>query len=883
MVRPMPADSTSPVMRQYLDAKAEHPDCLLFFRMGDFYELFFEDAVTAAGALNITLTQRGQHGGDPIPMAGVPFHAYDSYLTRLIRQGFKVAIAEQLETPEEAKKRRGKPLVARGVVRVVTPGTLTEDTLLEPRAANWLACLIRNRNGFALAAADISTGQVGIETIAAVDLGGALARLEPSELLLPDALLSDQTLEEILAGHTLSPMPSARFDPDSGRRHLEKIYGVGTLSPFGIEDKSEIAALGALIEYVDRTQQGVMPRLDTPRRSTQDGHMAIDAATRRNLELTRTLAGDRKGSLLAAIDRTVTGAGARLLAQHLAAPLTDRETLEHRMDLADALKRETGVRDGLRSALAKCPDLERSLSRLSVGRGGPRDLAAIRDGLAAAESIRGLLRPIASDETSLITRLRKKLGRHGARVVRLADALAPDLPLLARDGGFIASGFLARLDELRTMRDEGKRLIAGLQGRYVSESEINTLKIKHNAVLGYFVEVTPTHADRLAVAPLNETFIHRQTLSTAVRFTTVELTDLEKEMSQAGERAKAVELELFETLRQEVLEEAEAIAGAAQALAHLDVGGGHADLALAWNWTRANLTDGTDFVIRKGRHPVVEALLPAEMPFVPNDSDLSENRRLWLLTGPNMAGKSTFLRQNALIAILAQIGAYVPAESATLGIIDRVFSRVGAADDLARGQSTFMVEMVETAGILHQASPKSLVILDEIGRGTATFDGLSLAWAVVEHLHDRIGCRGLFATHYHELTRLEDRLDHLACHTVKVAEWEDRIVFLHEVIPGVAGRSYGIHVATLAGLPKSVVRRAESVLSRLERDDKAAERLDTLPLFAMAPSDPEPEPSPMDPIGTELRAVLADTDPDGLTPRAALDLVYRLVSQARGE
>ncbi len=866
----LPTDAT-PMMAQYLAIKRAHADCLLFYRMGDFYELFFDDAVTAAAALDIALTRRGKHAGADIPMCGVPVHSHEAYLQRLIRAGFKVAVCEQMEDPAAAKKRGAKAVVKREVVRIVTPGTITEDSLLDARAHNYLAALADAQGGLGLAWVDISTGDFHLQPLTDGGVGAALARLRPGEVLLPERLLQRQELFETLTEwkRALSPLPSARFDSDNARRRLEALYGVAQLDGFGAFSRAELAAGGALVDYLELTQKGRLPRLAPPRRLADGAVMEIDAATRRNLELTETLGGERRGSLLAAIDRTITGAGARLLAQWLAAPLTDAAAINRRLDMVQYLAERHGPRAALREALKRCPDIERALSRLALGRGGPRDLAAVRDALAQAPALRNALAADAADPPPAgLDEAARDLGAHEPLVERLGGALAAELPALARDGGFIAAGYHAGLDELRGLRDESRRLIAALQARYVEATGIASLKVRHNNVLGYYVEVPPKQAERMG-----EPFIHRQTLASAVRYTSVELSGLEDRIRGAADKALGLEQALFADLVAEVLARADAVAAAARALALLDVAAGLAELAAERDYCRPLVEDGTAFAVEGGRHPVVEAAL-APGAFVANDCDVSDGRRLWLVTGPNMAGKSTFLRQNALIAVLAQMGSFVPARSARLGVVDRLFSRVGAADDLARGRSTFMVEMVETAAILNLAGPRALVILDEIGRGTATFDGLSIAWAVVEHLHEVNRCRALFATHYHELTHLAASLPRLACHTMRVKEWQGEVVFLHEIGPGAADRSYGIHVARLAGLPAAVIGRAEEILREIEAGEQSsrlARLAADLPLFA-ATRPPAAAPPPASAAEERLRAI----NPDELSPRAALEVLYEL-------
>ncbi len=883
----------SPMMAQYLEIKSRHPGSLLFYRMGDFYELFFEDAAKAARALDIALTKRGKHEGEDIPMCGVPVHAAEAYLAKLIRQGFRVAVCEQMEDPAEARKRPGKPPVRRDVVRIVTPGTITEETILDARRHNYLAALAEAQNGLALSWLDLSTGDFAAQEVSPANLGAALARLAPGEILLPERLLQKPELFELLNDwkSALSPLPNARFDSENGKRRLEAALGVKALDAFGDFSRSEIAASGALLDYVELTQAGKLPALGAPRRFSSGAFLAIDPATRRNLELTETLTGERTGSLLAAIDRTQTGAGARLLAGHLSAPLTDIPAIEARLDAAGFFAGDERLREASRAILGRCPDLARALARLALGRGGPRDLAALRDGLGESAALRATLS--SAKPPALIAQALKELGEHSAFVDRLSRALAAELPLYARDGGFIAPNYAPELDELRALRDEGRRLVAELQARYAGETGVASLKIRHNNVLGYHIDISPNHAGKLGPS-----FIHRQTLASSVRYTTVELGELESRIASAADKALALELRFFEDLVNETRARAETIQLAASALASLDVAASHAELAVEQNYRRPVISADVEFAIKSGRHPVVEAALKraASQGFVANDCDLKPGQKLWLLTGPNMAGKSTFLRQNALIALLAQMGGYVPAESATIGIVDRLFSRVGAADDLARGRSTFMVEMVETASILNQATERSLVILDEIGRGTSTFDGLSIAWAALEHLHGINRCRCLFATHYHELTALQGKLEDLSCWTMRVKEWQGDVVFLHEVAPGAADRSYGIHVAKLAGLPPAVIARAEEVLAILEKGEQRGQltRLaEDLPLFTSVakprnasalPRDASAEPrSHLDQTSIsprELETLLDALRPDELSPRQALEFLYRIKALA---
>lgn len=873
-------EASSPMVAQYLSLKSAHPDTLLFFRMGDFYELFFDDAAAAAPALDIALTRRGRHQGAEIPMCGVPAHNAEPYLHKLIRKGFKVAVCEQMEDPAEARKRAGRSLVRRDVVRIVTSGTLTEDNLLDARRHNYLAALARSGGRWAAAWIDISTGEFLTEAADLRALPALLARIAPGEIVVAQRHVGAAELEPVLAEWqtALSPLRDGAFDSDAATRRLEQFFAVRTLEAFGDFSRAEVAAAGALLDYLELTQKGALPRLGRPSRIDPELILKLDPATRRNLEIDRAMGGERQGSLLACIDLTVTNAGARAMADRLAAPLLDLAAIAARQDEVAELVQDGEGAAGIRSVLKSCPDLQRALSRLSLGRGGPRDLMAIAGGLDAAAKVRALPRSQGAIQALLL-----RLPDTGALGRRIAAMLVDEPPFLARDGGFIRSGASTELDEVRTLRERSRRLVAELEQRYRAETGINGLKIRHNSMLGFYVEVAARDRSRLPAE-----FVQRQSMANAVRFSTPELHELEHRVAHADEQALELELRLFEELRAEVLGEAEQVAAVARILAELDVAAALAEVARTRRWCRPRVVDAPLLDIRGGRHPVVEQALGTERKsFVANDCVLGEDERLWLMTGPNMAGKSTFLRQNALIIILAQMGAFVPAAEATIGLVDRLFSRVGAADDLARGRSTFMVEMVETATILNAAGPRSFVILDEIGRGTATYDGLSLAWAVLEHLHDANRARGLFATHYHELTALAARLKGLATWTMRVKEWKDQVIFLHEVARGTADRSYGIHVAKLSGLPHMVVRRAEQVLQRLEEGERhgvPARLNNDLPLFATeegptepaAPALPDPPAPPVDPRGDALLAALAAIDPDELTPRQALERLFEL-------
>lgn len=872
---PRPSPDTpglTPVIRQFLEVKANHEDSLLFYRMGDFYELFFDDAEIAASALDITLTKRGKADGQDIPMCGVPFHAIDAYMTRLIKQGFRVAICEQAETPDQAKARKAKGPLRRDVVRIVTPGTLIEDTFLPPRENNYLITLFHHTDSLSLAAVDLSTGDIMVESMPPSQCDEALARWKPAEIVISDG---QTDLEQNLV-HTdtcISTRPARFFDSQNGRKKLEAIYKVATLDGMAHLGRGELAALGGLIAYLDDTQKGRHLHLKPVEQISRDHFLEIDPATRRSLELTRTLGGERKGSLLAVIDKTVTAAGARLFASRLTAPLKHKLHITARHDLIESMLADPPMADHMKQALKTMPDLERALSRLGLGHGGPRDLAAMAHGISAAGMMADAIDHRATSGTAddQLAALKASLSGSSKLIHIITEALSDELPLLAREGGFIRKGYDTVLDELFTLRDESRRLIAALQQRYCEDTGISSLKIKHNNVLGYHIDVRSNHADKLLSQP-DSIFIHRQTTAQAVRFSTVELAELETAMSKAADQAVALELNWFDHLVEQVMAEQDSILAVAAAAAQLDVATAMARLAETWRYCRPDMREDINTHIVDGRHPVVEQMLASaqDHPFVVNTCQFTPDDRIWLLTGPNMAGKSTFLRQNALITIMAQAGFYVPASSAMIGMADRVFCRVGASDDLASGRSTFMVEMVETAAILNRSTDQSLVILDEIGRGTATYDGLSLAWAVVEHLHDVVGARVLFATHYHELSALEDRLDSLSCHAMKVREWQGDIIFLHEVGAGAADRSYGIHVARIAGVPPVVIARAEDVLATLANEKSADHLMENLPLFDA--SQPISQPATPSAVEEQLRTI----SPDHMSPRDALEHLYAL-------
>ena len=859
--RPPDAQGATPAMAQWFDANQAHPDALVFFRMGDFYELFHGDAEAAAAALDIALTHRGEHAGQPIPMCGVPVHAADAYLLRLIRRGFRVAVAEQMEDP---KARTGKNPLRREVVRLVTPGTLTEDALLEAGRPNFLLALVPHGGRLGAAWIDVSTGLFQTEDSSAADLPGLLGRLDPAEILAPvEVPLGEWTRRRAPAAAAPSAATARRLAADS--------LGAASLDAFGTFSDGEAAAVALVLDYVRATQAGKLPRLSPPVPLGRAGRMELDAATRASLEIARARDGGTAHTLLAAIGRTVTAAGARELAEWLAAPLADPIAIATRQDGWSWLLANPDATARLRAALRGAPDMARALGRLSLGRGGPRDLAAVRDGLRAGQSCAEAL---DGPLPALLAELRTALGPTPTLAEEFSRALTDPAPVRL-DEGMIAAGYDAELDAERALRDDSRRVIAGLQLDYAQKYGVASLKIRHHAQLGYVIEAPAASVEKLRAFP---ELVLRQGMANGARFTAPDLSDLDRRISEAQERAAARERAIFAVLCGRALAEGAALAACARALAALDVAQSAARLAESGLWVRPLVTDDAEFQVEAGRHPVVEAALAGVAAFVPNDLSLPPERRLLLLTGPNMAGKSTFLRQNALIAVMAQSGLPVPAASARIGIVDRLFSRVGAADDLARGRSTFMVEMTETASILHLAGPRSLVVVDEIGRGTGTLDGLAIAWAVLEALHNLVRCRAIFATHFHELAQLTAELPRLAPHTMRVKEWKQDVVFLHEVALGAAGRSWGVHVAKLAGVPAPVVRRAGVLLAALEKRAGRLTEAAALPLFAAAAAAPAEAPAEPEqpPEADKLRLALAAIDPDRLAPRAALDELYRL-------
>jgi DNA mismatch repair protein MutS len=880
-------------MAQWFAMKADHPSALLFFRMGDFYELFFADAEAAAAALDIALTARGEHGGAPIPMCGVPVHARDAYLARLIRRGFRVALAEQMEDP---RKRSGKGPLKREVVRIITPGTLTEEALLDATSPNLLLALTeatspppRHQGGgrqaplpmLGAAWLDISTGQFETASLARADLPALLGRLDPAEILAVQAIHVGPW-EERRAADTPPVPPRA----DEARLRLAEAFNVASLDAFGSFEDGEAVAAAIALDYVRRTQAGRLPHLSRPQPQGERGVLAMDAATRASLEISETRTGETsRHTLLAAVRRTVTPGGARLLAGWLHAPLTDLPAILARQDAWDFLLSQGALSERLRERLRAAPDLARALARLALGQGAPRDLAAIADGLRIAGEIARYLQDgrLPAPLPPLLAEARDALGSLPDLADHLAAALADPVPVRLEEGRAIAPGFDAELDAERRLRDEQRQVLARVQLDYAERYGVASLKIKHHAQLGYVIEVPAAAAEKLRDRP---ELVLRQGLAAGARFTSTELSELDRRIAAAADRASARERVVFDHLVARTLSERAAISACAAALARVDVLQAAARLAEGAGWCRPVVTEDEAFQISGGRHPVVEAALSGKTVFVPNDCDLSPAQRLMLLTGPNMAGKSTFLRQNALIVLMAQAGLPAPAASACIGIVDRLFSRVGAADDLARGRSTFMVEMTETAAILHQGGPRSLVVVDEIGRGTATLDGLAIAWAVLEALHNTVRCRAIFATHFHELARLSGIMPRLQPATMRIRDWKGSVIFLHEVTKGAAGRSWGVHVAALAGVPAPVVKRAAHLLATLEKSGPLTASAE-LPLFAAAQKQhddvdtqatEQAETTPTD----KLREALADIDPERLTARQALERLYHLKDLVSG-
>jgi len=887
--------SVTPMMAQFLEIKAINPGFILFYRMGDFYELFFEDAKIASNALGIALTTRGTHMGEEIPMCGVPARAHQQYLRKLISFGHRVAICEQMETPIEAKKRGSKSVVRRTVVRLVTPGTITEDDLLAQSSNNYLGSLAMLSHGeadFALAWADISTGETFVSDISANRLEDELGRLDLAELIVSEKTaqyIDDKNFLPASAIRHKTIFEAQFFQSENAIEQLRKTFT--SIDPSGFSRVSR-SALGGLLAYVNKTQKASGIALRAPLLAKNDGRMRIDLATWSSLEVLLTNRGEAKGSLRHAIDKTLTGAGSRLLSRRLTAPLADVEQIKKRLDMLQVLVEDSLFRQQMHKSLSGMPDIGRPLTRLCLRRGGPRDLLHIAHAISGAKNVLNLLLKKSelpqgfSDQVAILEEMPQNLANE------IISTIIERPPLLSREGGFVAQNCNAELDLQRELATKSRSYISQLQAQLSERCEIKPLKIKHNNVIGFFVEVPLAHGSKLLEAPFDEEFIHRQTMANAMRFSTRELGELQGQIASAQQKSLEIEIDIFEGLLEKTIGAAQILHKCADALAKIDLTYGLAVLAAENSYCRPKIDNSLHFEIKDGRHPVVEQTLGVSgQTFVTNDCDLSgvENSgqgggRLWLVTGPNMGGKSTFLRQNALIAIMAQIGSFVPASFAHIGIVDRLFSRVGASDDIARGRSTFMVEMVETAAILNRATKRSLVVLDEIGRGTATFDGLSIAWAAAEALHNTNACRALFATHFHELTSLPAKLPRVSNHTMKAREWQGKVVFLHEVAPGAADRSYGIQVAQLAGLPEAVLQRAREILHVLENQEGGAKvkLLDDLPLFTHKPRFTG-EINSTEKSNDLVDKMIADILPDELTPLQAIEFIYQLKKTHKSE
>ena len=825
-------EKNTPVMEQYLNLKASYKDHLLFYRMGDFYELFFDDAIQAAKLLNIVLTKRGNSNGQEIPMCGVPAHSSETYLHKLIDLGFKVAVCDQLETADEAKRRGYKAIVKRDVVRIVTPGTIIEDSLLEDKSNNYLASIAKENEEYAIGWLELSTGKF-FHTVTDIEaLDSDLLRISPRELLISEKLVEDDKIRSILKNYKISITQHAQsfFEYNKSHRTLCEFYKIRELGVIGNFSKVEIIACGALLEYVRVTQKGSIPRLEFPKTYKQQNFMLIDASARRNLELFSTQFGEKKGSLISVIDHTVTASGGRLLKQMLASPLTCSKAINLRLNTVEFFVHDQKACEKIREILSNIPDIERSLSRLMLGRGSPKDMHLLKIGLGKIQILSELLSDLKvsfqrvtlesrkNKETSTpvsstgmtgcneneLDIIHKHLGNHQDLFELLNKAVLDNNVHNIKEGGFINPEYNQELSELSYILNNSSRLINKLRETYRDSTGIAALKILHNNILGYYIEVSANHKIT------SDIFTHRQSLANSNRYTTDELKELENKILTARDAAINLEIKIFGELCSKIAEKSEQIALAANALAKLDIRASFAELAVQNKYVKPTVDESKEFNIQNGRHPVVET----NDKFIPNSIDLNG---IHLITGPNMAGKSTFLRQNALIAILAHMGSFVPAESAHIGTIDKIFSRVGATDNIAVGHSTFMVEMIETATIVNQATERSLVILDEIGRGTGVYDGLSIAQAVVEYIHNVNQCRAIFATHYHELTKVSKHLNNVKCFCVKIKEWNGEVIFLHEVTEGIADESYGIHVAKLAGFPDSVLNRANIIFEELKK------------------------------------------------------------------
>ncbi|XVN40327.1 MAG: DNA mismatch repair protein MutS [Rickettsia endosymbiont of Argas persicus] len=870
-------DAATKMMQQYLDIKFAHLDCLLLFRMGDFYEMFYEDAVLASGVLGIALTKRGKNGDEEVPMCGVPYHALENYLTKLIEKNYKVAICDQLETPEEAKNRGGyKAVVNRNVTRIITPGTVIEENLITTAEPNYLASLVvpKNKDTAALCYADLSTSTIYVIDVPSHEILNELARLKPREILLSEHLRASELASNI--SKQLNFRITYQVDSFFAVNKCEKIildfYKMRDIKGVGEISSSQICAIGSILEYLTLTQKENIPNLPKPKIIDFHSYMTIDFSTRRNLEIVTNSCGGNKGSLLSTLNHTVTKQGGRLLYNFLSSPLTDIHKINQRLNITDFFYSNLDITAKVRNLLKKISDIERSLTRITMNRGSGRDLLSIKYTLETANSIKEIFFDNYGFELpSFIEKIVKPLAKNDELYNLIEEAIREDAPNNLNDGGIIKHSYHPKVAQLHDLINNGKLHIEKLKDQYKRETGIDSLKITHNNVIGLFIDVTAKNANKIN----DPKFIHRQTTVNSVRYTTIELQKLESDLVNAKTLVISLEKELYENICMQVIKHADYLRILASSLSGIDVFCNFAYIASENDYVRPEFTDNLSFNIEKGRHPVVEEALKKESKsFVNNDCHLSEAERIWLITGPNMAGKSTFLRQNAIIAIIAQIGSFVPAKSAKMGIVDKIFSRIGAADDLIKGQSTFMAEMLETSAILAQSTKNSLIILDEVGRGTSTYDGVSIAWSVLEYIHDKLKCRCLFATHYHELTIMDNFLPALQNYTIAIEESGKDILFSHNIIAGAADRSYGIHVAALAGLPASVINRAEQIMLKFEKSaaSKGKNVLSTesnnLSLFALEPAKQV--------RNSKLEEKFKSIDPDKLSPKEALELIYQL-------
>ena len=880
----------TPMMLQYLEVKEKHKDYLLMYRMGDFYELFFDDAIIASKALDIALTHRGTYMGNPVPMCGVPHHAFSSYMPKLIKQGYKVAICDQTETPEQARQRAGnKAVIKREVSRIITAGTLTEDNLLNSSFNNYL-CSINFKGNLnptiSIAITDISTGEFNIQSWtenALNELQSFLLIKNPSEIIISQDCFQSHIFEKVLNEFKskLVIKGNTFFDTLNATKSICDLYKISNINAMGDLTDLEISCCGAILNYITLTQIGNIPTLPFPRKENKNNYLQIDAFSIRNLEIFENINNEniKNSSLFEILDKTQTSMGRRLLRKILSTPLANSTEINNRLNIIEFLTENSNLIYEIRNNLSLISDIERILSRLTLNRAGPKDLQNIALTLRTSTILKNLLEESLKNAiTNPLSTIINGLMDFKPLITKIENAIIEDAPLTIKESGYIKSTYHPTLEEYKNIQQNTKQIILDLQTKYAFDTGISNLKIKYNNIVGYFIEVPIKQASQLMS---DSNFKHRQTLVNGVRFTTDELTEIEQKILLANEKYEALEESLFKQLCDEILTQTEKINTFAQSISQLDVFTNLSLIALENDYTKPIIDDTDSFKIEEGRHPIVEYNLKQQnITFIPNDCILEnkeDTSKLWILTGPNMAGKSTFLRQNALIIIMAQIGSFVPAKYAHIGIVNKIFSRVGAADNLARGQSTFMVEMSETATILNQADKKSFVILDEIGRGTATFDGLSIAWAVLEYLNNITRCRGLFATHYHELTESISKLSNVSAHTMQITDYEGDVIFLHKVAPGIADKSYGIHVAKLAGIPNSVIQRASQILSSFENDEimkktkKIVKSINETDLFSY--QTPSPQISKQTSL---IEEKLKQINPDELTPKSALELLYEI-------